>query len=75
MEKLKNLFKKERKSSEKIEDVRENIKSMFETSDKELAKLSDVTIIAPSNETYIIQEMHLPIYHCLCLMLEEFFFG
>ena len=41
----------------------------------ELAKISDVTIIAPANETHIIQEMHLPIYHCLCLMLEEYFFG
>ena len=25
-------------------------------------------------ETYRIQELHLPIYHCLCLMLEERFF-
>jgi len=24
--------------------------------------------------TYQIQELHLPIYHCLCLMLEEHFF-
>lgn len=40
----------------------------------ELAKAADVTIKAPSNETYMIQEYHLPIYHCLCLMLEERFF-
>ncbi len=39
-----------------------------------LAKLADVAIIAPSNETFMIQEYHLPIYHCLCLMLEEEFF-
>lgn len=39
---------------------------------KELANLS---IIVPSKETYQIQELHLPIYHCLCLMLEQYFFG
>ena len=41
----------------------------------ELAKLSDVCIKAPETETFMIQELHLPIYHCLCLMLEEHFFG
>lgn len=41
----------------------------------ELAKVADVCIKAPSTETYIIQEYHLPIYHCWCLMLEERFFG
>ena len=40
----------------------------------ELKNVSDVSIIAPSSETYMIQELHLPIYHCLCLMLEERFF-
>lgn len=41
----------------------------------ELAIVSDVAIRAPASETYMIQELHLPIYHCLCLMLEEHFFG
>lgn len=41
----------------------------------ELAKVSDVVIKVPENETYMIQELHLPVYHCLCLMLEEHFFG
>ena len=36
---------------------------------------ADLTIIAPSMETYQIQELHLPIYHCLCLMVEQYFFG
>ena len=36
---------------------------------------SDVTICAPANETYKIQEYHLPIYHTICLALEEEFFG
>jgi D-sedoheptulose 7-phosphate isomerase len=40
-----------------------------------LRSLSDITIAAPARETYIVQELHLPIYHCLCLMLEEEFFA
>ena len=36
---------------------------------------ADLSIIAPSKETYQIQELHLPIYHCLCLMIEAYFFG
>jgi D-sedoheptulose 7-phosphate isomerase len=40
----------------------------------ELAKIADVAIKAPSTETFMIQEYHLPIYHCLCLMLEERFY-
>ncbi len=45
------------------------------TNGGELAKVSDVNVKVPSDETYIIQEYHLPVYHCWCLMLEEFFFG
>lgn len=41
----------------------------------ELAKVSDVAIKVPSTETYMIQELHMPVYHCLCLMLEDYFFG
>ena len=37
--------------------------------------LADVNVIMPAQETYQIQELHLPVYHCLCLMLEEHFFG
>ena len=40
-----------------------------------LEQMSDVCIKVPQIETYMIQEMHLPVYHCLCLMLEEEFFG
>lgn len=40
-----------------------------------LANVADVTIKVPETETYMIQELHLPVYHCLCLMLEERFFG
>lgn len=41
----------------------------------ELASVADVAIKVPSVETYMIQELHLPVYHTLCLMLEERFFG
>lgn len=41
----------------------------------QLSQMSDVCIEVPQIETYMIQEYHLPIYHCLCLMLEEKFFG
>ena len=37
--------------------------------------LADVNVVVPCNETYQIQELHLPIYHCLCLMLEDHFFA
>lgn len=40
----------------------------------ELSHLADVCIRVPETETYMIQELHLPVYHCLCLMLEEKFF-
>lgn len=43
--------------------------------DSKLSQIADVTIKAPEARTYRIQEYHLPIYHCLCLMLEERFFG
>ena len=39
-----------------------------------LKELCDETICAPEWETYKVQELHLPIYHCLCAMLEEEFF-
>lgn len=40
----------------------------------ELEKKADVIVKVPESETYIIQELYLPIYHCWCLMLEEHFF-
>lgn len=39
-----------------------------------LKPLANVSIIVPEKETYKVQELHLPIYHCLCAMLEEEFF-
>ena len=39
-----------------------------------LKELSDEAICVPEVETYKVQELHLPVYHCLCAMLEEEFF-
>lgn len=41
----------------------------------ELATVADVVVKVPETETYMIQELHLPVYHCWCLLLEEHFFG
>jgi len=41
----------------------------------ELARLADRAIRVPATRTCEVQELHLPVYHCLCLMLEEHFFG
>lgn len=41
----------------------------------ELAAAADVAVKVPETETYMIQELHLPVYHCWCLMLEDRFFG
>lgn len=40
-----------------------------------LQVLSDYCICVPQTETYKVQELHLPVYHCLCMMLEQRFFG
>lgn len=43
--------------------------------ENQLKRYADVCIQVPETETYKIQELHLPVYHCLCMMLEENFFG
>lgn len=39
-----------------------------------LRELSDICICVPETETYKVQELHLPVYHCLCAAVEEHFF-
>jgi D-sedoheptulose 7-phosphate isomerase len=39
-----------------------------------LKPLCDTCICVPEQETYKIQELHLPVYHTLCAMLERYFF-
>lgn len=40
-----------------------------------LAPLADIAIRVPETETYRVQELHLPLYHALCRMLENHFFA
>ena len=40
-----------------------------------LKHIADYTICAPADVTYQIQEYHLPIYHTICLAVENEFFG
>ena len=42
--------------------------------ESKLSAMADVCIRVPQTETYMIQELHLPVYHCMCLMLEDYFF-
>lgn len=39
-----------------------------------LKEAADCAVIVPEKETFKVQELHLPVYHCLCAMLEEEFF-
>ena len=39
-----------------------------------LKEISDVCICAPETETYKVQELHLPIYHYICMEIEKTFF-
>lgn len=40
-----------------------------------LGDFCDECIEVPGSGTYEVQELHLPVYHCLCMMLEKHFFG
>ena len=40
-----------------------------------MAELCDCCIQVPAYETFRVQEYHLPVYHALCAMLEQHFFG
>lgn len=40
----------------------------------QLAKNAGICIKVPANETYQIQELHLPVYHAICAAVEDAFF-
>ena len=50
-----------------------NMKVIGLTGQKEgsIDKYCDSVIKVPEIETYKVQELHLPIYHTLCLMIED----
>ncbi|MDR2688025.1 MAG: SIS domain-containing protein [Oscillospiraceae bacterium] len=37
--------------------------------------LADIAIVAPADETYLVQELHIQIYHLLCAAVEEEFYA
>ena len=39
-----------------------------------LAPLCDILTNVPATRTFEVQELHLPVYHCLCMMVEGHFF-
>lgn len=41
--------------------------------DGKLKVIADICIVVPEQETFKIQELHLPVYHALCLEIEEYF--
>lgn len=53
------------------------IKSLCLTGEKEceIDKYADCVIKVPETDTYKIQELHLPVYHYLCLSTEKKLFG
>lgn len=40
-----------------------------------LKEQADVSVVVPETETFKVQELHLPVYHALCAMLESEFFA
>lgn len=45
--------------------------SLTGKNDSKMSNLSDVTVKVPETETFKVQELHLPVYHALCAMLES----
>jgi D-sedoheptulose 7-phosphate isomerase len=43
--------------------------------ESKLSKFADIAIHAPGKQTHLVQEAHISLYHCLCAMLEQDFFG
>ena len=48
-----------------------NVIAMTGEAGGRLAAMADAPIRVPASETYLVQELHLPVYHALCAMLEE----
>ena len=40
-----------------------------------LKEYADICICVPEDETFKIQELHLPVYHCICAAVEEHFYS
>ena len=42
--------------------------------ESKVSEICDVTVRVPEIETYKVQELHLPVYHEICIKVEEHFF-
>ncbi len=56
-----------------IKDI--SVISLTGNSGGKLLEYSDILINAPAKETYKVQEYHLPIYHLICIVLENEIYG
>jgi D-sedoheptulose 7-phosphate isomerase len=52
-----------------------NVIALTGEKDNKLERYASVNIKVPSSVTFKIQEFHLPVYHAICLALEDEFFG
>ena len=57
-----------------IFEYKELLASKLEIEQK-LKEICDITFVAPANETYLVQEYHLPVYHAICAEVERVLFG
>lgn len=51
-----------------------NVLSLTGEKESRLSEISDCTVKVPEIETFKVQEYHLPVYHYLCAMTENYFF-
>ena len=51
-----------------------NVLALTGQSGGRLKDIADICIKVPQTETYKVQELHLPVYHVLCAMVEDYFF-
>lgn len=49
--------------------------SLTGANESKLTQLSDVCVRVPRTEVFQVQELHLPVYHCLCAAVEADLFG
>lgn len=54
--------------------LRLKVISLTGKSGGKLKEISDICICVPEDETYKVQEMHLPVYHDICAGVEKAFF-
>jgi D-sedoheptulose 7-phosphate isomerase len=52
-----------------------NVIALTGEKENKLERYASVNIKTPSSVTFKIQEFHLPVYHAICLALENEFFG